>query len=227
MKKPIINKREPVFKQIEKLYSFDKKESAFFKAPRKNVEKKITQYRGKRITINSNYGERKGFEIHTHYYKTRIIPSILDVVKPFGAKRGFSDMVVVVSDKAVMGGIVYKIDSKKIKEKINLLTKKDNIFIKLYKKINPKELYFTDFLKIKKYMEQKAIHEIKQEARKRKLTKQLNNYVNESDKVKQIILSLEYNIFLKIYSEFGINLKFIPNNGFYFDKKLCTFKEKK
>ncbi len=41
MKKTIIIKKEnvPIFKQIEKLCPFDKKESAFFKAPRKNIEK--------------------------------------------------------------------------------------------------------------------------------------------------------------------------------------------
>jgi len=220
--------KKTIFKQIEELYTFDAKESSFFKFPRKEVEAKKNILRFRRKVINTGYGERKGFEIHTHYYKEKIIPSVLDVYKQFSSKRTFSDMVVVVSEKAVLGGVIFKVNPKIMEQKIEELSKNNNFFKKILLKFNKDKNYSTlNYFTLKKYIHEKTIIRIKQEAKNKNLEKQLNKYPNISKKDKLLLKGIEQNATLEIFKDFGINIKFIPNEGYIFNSKLVAFTPKK
>jgi hypothetical protein len=227
MKPKNIPFKKPVLKQIEELYKFDKKESAFFKSVKSDVIVKKMIYRSFKTVIHNPKKTNNGFDIHTHYYKTPILPSVIDIFKPYGLKRKNSDVIAIVSDTKVQGAIVFKTNYKLLEKKINNLRESDGLFKKLYSKMFNKKSdpSFLDFKALKKYVKSRSILEFKQALKTRKIEKYLETY-NTNKKQHEQLNSISNAIILNIYTELGVNIKFIANEGFVFKKNLMCFKEK-
>ncbi len=226
----LVNKsRKPILKQVEQLYKFDRKEAAFFKPVKGNVELKKTLFNSFRSVLERKLVlNRKGYDIHTHYYKDAILPSILDIFKPYGLKKKYSDVIVVVSDKQVQGAIVFKVDNKIMNNKIDVLKNNNSLFQKIYAKMFTRKERpgVIDYLTLKKYIRERAINEYDAIIEKRKLDKYFDGN-KPKDEYREQLIGLSTKILFDIYNEFGVTIKFLANDGFVFKKSSMCFKEKR